>query len=348
MDEHASVGERIAYYRRRGLTQEVLAGLVGRSAVWLSKIERGERTLDKVSLLFALARVLKVEPGDLLGGLRLPLDGGAPLDPPRGIPAVRHAVEGLVDLRDREAPAPAKLRADVDRARQLDASGSYETLGLELPELIIAARAAVEQDVPRAWESLAGAYQVASSLARTVGEVDLAWIAANGAVTASQQSGDQQLLGLSRQRLANVLMRQGWLDDAASVVSDAADALAPSDATPSEGWSVWGLLQLVGAVSAVRAGNPSEAQRALRDARSAAERVDPGRNDYWEAFGPASVGVMEVAVELEAGDAVEGLRLADGIDAEELPIAERRARFSSTWPTPTCCAVTTAQRPRRS
>lgn len=44
-----SVGERIAFYRaRRGLTQTQLANLVGRSADWLSKIERGERPLRNV------------------------------------------------------------------------------------------------------------------------------------------------------------------------------------------------------------------------------------------------------------------------------------------------------------
>ncbi|MGH8902693.1 MAG: helix-turn-helix domain-containing protein [Egibacteraceae bacterium] len=331
MDHETAVGERIAYYRRRrGLTQEVLSGRVGRSAVWLSKIERGERTLDKVSLLLALARVLEVEPGDLIGGLELPPNGGAPHDHPQGIPAIRHAVEGVVDLREREAPTSVKLRADVDRAKQLDASGSYETLRLELPQLIVAGRAAVEQEVPGAWECLAGAYQTASSLARTVGEVDLAWIAADRAVTAAQQSGDQQLIGLSHQRLTSALMAQGWLDDAGAVVSDAADALAPTDETAPEGWSVWGLLHLVGALVAVRGEDVPTAWRVLRDARGAAERVGPGRNDYWEAFGPASVGTIEVAVALEHGDPVEALRITDNVEVDELPSAERRAHFRLT------------------
>lgn len=36
------IGERIAIYRRRrGLTQLVLAGLIGRSESWLSQVERG-------------------------------------------------------------------------------------------------------------------------------------------------------------------------------------------------------------------------------------------------------------------------------------------------------------------
>ena len=87
MDEHTSVGERIAYYRRRrGLTQVVLTGLVGRSPSWLVKIESGNRTVEAVKDLLALARVLKVSPGDLIGGFELPPNGGEPLDPPTRYP----------------------------------------------------------------------------------------------------------------------------------------------------------------------------------------------------------------------------------------------------------------------
>src|SRR3712207_9355859 len=67
--EHESLGERIAYWRRRrGYSQQVLAGLVGRSASWMTKVERGDRIVDKVSVLLALADALKVEPSKLLGG----------------------------------------------------------------------------------------------------------------------------------------------------------------------------------------------------------------------------------------------------------------------------------------
>jgi transcriptional regulator with XRE-family HTH domain len=55
--DHLSTGERIAFYRaRRGYTQSVLAGLVGRSEDWLSKIERGERLIRNVDVLADLAK----------------------------------------------------------------------------------------------------------------------------------------------------------------------------------------------------------------------------------------------------------------------------------------------------
>src|SRR5690606_14643091 len=57
-----------AFYRtRRGLTQAVLANLVGRSEDWLSKIERGEREIRRLDILTELARALRITLGDLIG-----------------------------------------------------------------------------------------------------------------------------------------------------------------------------------------------------------------------------------------------------------------------------------------
>ena len=58
-----TIEERIAAYRRRrGLSQAVLAGLVGRSESWLSQVERGVRSVDSLSVILDLAQALKVEP----------------------------------------------------------------------------------------------------------------------------------------------------------------------------------------------------------------------------------------------------------------------------------------------
>jgi transcriptional regulator with XRE-family HTH domain len=63
-----SVGERVAAYRRRrGLSQAALAGLVGRSESWLSQVERGIRSVDRLSLLLDMAKVLHVDVEALTG-----------------------------------------------------------------------------------------------------------------------------------------------------------------------------------------------------------------------------------------------------------------------------------------
>src|SRR6478609_6157341 len=63
-----STGERIAAYRRRrGLSQAALAGLVGRSESWLSQVERGVRSVDRLSVLLDMSRVLHVDVDSLVG-----------------------------------------------------------------------------------------------------------------------------------------------------------------------------------------------------------------------------------------------------------------------------------------
>ena len=68
MGQDMPIGERIAIYRRRrGMTQLVLAGLIGRSESWLSQVERGIRPIDRLSVLIDIAHVLKVNVTDLTG-----------------------------------------------------------------------------------------------------------------------------------------------------------------------------------------------------------------------------------------------------------------------------------------
>ncbi|MGH8930869.1 MAG: helix-turn-helix domain-containing protein [Egibacteraceae bacterium] len=72
MTNDTSIGQRIAYWRnRRGLSQASLAGQVGRSTSWLQKVEYGQVAAEKVSILKALANVLKVELCDLIGGISI-------------------------------------------------------------------------------------------------------------------------------------------------------------------------------------------------------------------------------------------------------------------------------------
>ena len=67
LTDEATVGKRVAFYRRRkGITQEVLAGLLGRSVEWLAQFERGVKELDRLSTIVAIADALGIEPVKLL------------------------------------------------------------------------------------------------------------------------------------------------------------------------------------------------------------------------------------------------------------------------------------------
>jgi transcriptional regulator with XRE-family HTH domain len=67
MTDTLTVGERVAWYRRRrGMTQEVLAGLVARTVDWLGKVENNRIQLDRLSVIKSLADALDVTVGDLI------------------------------------------------------------------------------------------------------------------------------------------------------------------------------------------------------------------------------------------------------------------------------------------
>src|SRR3954468_7610863 len=68
LGEDMTIGQRVAWYRaRRGLTQEVLAGMVARTTDWLGKIENGGAKLERLSVIKSLVDALDVTVGDLLG-----------------------------------------------------------------------------------------------------------------------------------------------------------------------------------------------------------------------------------------------------------------------------------------
>jgi len=67
MTDTLTIGERVAWYRRRrGMTQEVLAGLVARTVDWLGKVENNRIPVDRLSVLKSLAEALDVTVGDLI------------------------------------------------------------------------------------------------------------------------------------------------------------------------------------------------------------------------------------------------------------------------------------------
>src|SRR5580700_9526020 len=121
MTENLTVGERVAWYRRRrGMSQEVLAGLVGRTADWLQRAENNRIQLDRLSVIRDLAQVLDVSIGDLIGEPLL-LDWTAD-SRTRTVPALRTALMDYSQLAPLladdssggEPPALDQLTQQVD------------------------------------------------------------------------------------------------------------------------------------------------------------------------------------------------------------------------------------------
>jgi transcriptional regulator with XRE-family HTH domain len=342
MPTNGPVGERIAIYRRRrGLSQAVLAGLIGRSVSWLSQVERGIRAVDRMSVLIDLSRALKVDIAELTGQpFALAPNGGLE---PEGLADVRRVLMRYTQLPAAINPsrgtvtAPpdlAQLRSRVDTAWRLRQASRYGQLGRQIATLITDAEQAAQSfggDQQRiAFTLLAETYQVARAMLRKLGDANLAWIAADRAVQAGRQADNPLLVAVGARALSQVFTETGQLDAALDISLSNAAALEPrlrGDRSGPEGWSVWGALLLTAALAAARDNDIGTAWDYLRRARAAADRIGADRNDLWTSFGPTNVAIHAISVAVELGDVTETIRRAEHVNTTILPadLLERRA-----------------------
>ncbi|KWW97928.1 XRE family transcriptional regulator [Carbonactinospora thermoautotrophica] len=338
MTETLTIGERVAWYRRRrGMSQEVLAGLVGRTTDWLSKVENNKIDLDRLSVIKALADALDVTIGDLLGEPSL-MDWTADARG-RTVPALREALMDYRQLTPLLRAIQADERPDLDDLhRQVGdvwtayQRSRYAYATRDLPTLLAQAQTAAQEhdgdERLRAHALLALTYQGAAMVLTKIGETDLAWIAADRGLNAAQTSGDPLVIGSLFRSVTHCLLSNGRFAAAKQLTEDAAAYLQPglSSASP-EYLSIYGTLFLAGSVAAARSEDRATTRAFLAEADEAARRLGVDANHLWTAFGPTNVAIHRVTAAMELGDVQIALDQGPKIDASALPI-ERRVRHA--------------------
>jgi len=330
------IGENVAIYRRsRGLSQVVLAGLVGRTESWLSQIERGVLRVDRLSVLVELARVLKVEVGDLLGGpplLKSASGGGY-----EGLPALRHAllrpdpVAGILEPAAGDEPrALAALQADVAHTWGLLHTCRYAALAAILPGLLAEFQSATQafeaDDRVAAFRLLAELYHVISGLMKKLGEADLSWVAAERAIAAAERADDPLLTIAGAWHLTGVLLGSGRPREASDVARATADRVTSDDVDTPERLSLLGVLLLDAATASALQDDRAGAGELLDSAEAVARRLGADRNDCWTLFGPAAVAIQAVTVAVELGDGTVALERTRVVDPAPFPSLARRTQ----------------------
>jgi transcriptional regulator with XRE-family HTH domain len=332
-DYQQALGRKIAAERRRrGLSQPELARMIGRSVAWVSQVERGVRKVDRMSVLENVAAALDVPLAELAA--EAPVVAAVTEEAPdaRGLRLVLSGAYALrAMLNSRRQPALSTLRTKSRRAWDLTHAGRYMDLtdllrGL-VPDLETAARAAPESQRAEVYELMAATYQACSAALAKLGEPEAAWIAADRAMTAAERAGNAMLVAAGAFRLVFVFLAARHYDQAEETARTAADALQPrANQGDPQAMSLWGALTLQRAVIASRVNDPHAAYDHLERARQVAVRLGDSRNDYNTEFGPANVGLYEIAIAVELGDAGRALRVAATVDTTGLS-AERRARM---------------------
>jgi transcriptional regulator with XRE-family HTH domain len=319
------------------MSQEVLAGLVGRTVDWLSKAENNRMELDRLSVIKSLADALDVTLGDLLAEPTLmdwTADSGR-----RTVPALRSALMNyrqltpLLGVPTEGEPTPLdELRGNVAEVWDAYQDSRYgfatRRLPLVLADALIAAQGYEGAERERAHELMAMTYQGAAMVLAKVGEADLAWIAADRGLAAAQQAGNSVVTGSLFRSVAHCLLSTGRFDAAVQLVGDAAEYLRPGlRAASPEFLSIYGTLFLAGSMASARADDRSTTRAFLAEADRAAERLGRDANYMWTAFGPTNVAIHRVATSAELGDMQVAIDLGPGIDTSDLP-TERRTRHN--------------------
>lgn len=337
LGEDLTIGERVSWYRRRrGLSQVVFAGLVGRTVDWVSKIENGRARLDRLSVLATIADVLDVSVADLLGQPTLvdwTADSG-----PKTIPALRRALmsySALTPSLGGGSPAqptptgPVDLRVTLNNVYEAYQAGRFTQVTILTPGLLTSSRLAVEatagQDRRSANATLALTYQVAAATLSKLGENDLAWSCSERGLAAAEQTDDVVVVASLFRSVAHSLLGNAQYEDALDVVVRASDSLqSATDGRPAY-LSVFGSLFLVGAIAAARSDDPATARSMLTRATAVAQQLGRDGNHVWTAFGPTNVAIHQVAVAMETNNVQTAVDLGPTVDVTGQPM-ERRVR----------------------
>lgn len=330
LGDHLSIGERIAFHRkRRGYTQQVLAGLVGRSTDWLAKAESGRRKPPRIDMLAELARVLRVPLGELVGQPVLMEDGRDQDD----VPAVRDALMSPRRLSrllfgpetEAQLPIPGPMAELVERTWDDYQAGRLGRVIAGLPGLLQAAQELEDRATRSAaerrdcWAVSARVHHLAATTLAKIGESDISWLAAERAMRAADESGDPLVLASAARAGTHALLANGRYDDAMELGHTAAVWLsARVDENDPAALSLLGMVHLRVAIAAARRQDRATATSLLNRAEALADRLGFDGN-YWQtSFGPTNVVLHRLSAELDL-DNVSYVVEHGQIDVDHLP-----------------------------
>ncbi|MGQ0779115.1 MAG: helix-turn-helix domain-containing protein [Pseudonocardiales bacterium] len=309
--ESAEIGRRArTIRRRRGLSQEVVAGLAGITTGYLSMLERGLRGFHRRGLIEDLARALGCSVTDLTGQPYLPVnrDTADALAAVPGIQVVLHnyGPDDMPDLRPRpldELVAWTQTANDHRDQSRLSLAG--RDVGVLITELQVHALTAGSADRHRAVAALVTACGVAGPVVSvSAGNLDLSVTAGRHMCELARRHGNPGLIGFSHWFLASDLSQLGAQDRALTVVSTGIDELSPrvrlsdEDTLPAE---MLGFLHCRHAWIAARQRRGDEASAHLDEAATIAARIGEC-NSMGRHFGPTNVRLNRLGIGVELGE----------------------------------------------
>jgi transcriptional regulator with XRE-family HTH domain len=327
-DEARTIGRRVRQIRNvRRKSLSVVAGLAGISTGHLSRIERGERALDRRSVIVALASALEISPSELTSlPVPAPDDGGADA----AVRAMRLMLIAASRNRLRGEPVPLDiLQRRVEQIRKTRRRCGFADVGAQLPGLIrdIHCTIAAGRD-GKALVELAVVVHVHVTLMwlRDSGaSVDLQWQAAALAQDLAERLGDATSLGVAAYGSALALLASSAFDLANAEL----DSLKLPPTTVDTAGMI-GMLTMTRALIAAadrRFDDVDPPMQAAKELASQFGEPEDSHDRLGFGFGPTNVGLWELALALEAGEPDRAVSVAETIQPERHPFKTRQSQY---------------------
>jgi len=338
MASRTEIAQRVVYWRkRRGLTRKLFADRMGRSVSWVDMIQRGDRRLDRLSVLEQIADVLEISIYTLID--RQQAQRTAECVDNTEVRTIRDALQRYdVITRTFSSDGPSdepdlpRLRQQVDYAWLAFQASHYSTLGPLLGKLLVATQHASAHLAGTAGQTahvlLTQVYQLITSTLRKLGHHELEWLAAERGVQAAERTENAIVIAGAAFRLVNALGATNGAAAAVDAATASAHRLQPAlDVKQPEPTSLLGHLYLQGAVWAAHQSDPHRVRDLLGEAERLAARLGGDRNDYWTAFGPTNVAIHRVSAYLALRDWPSAVQVAEQMNQHRLNLLpkERRA-----------------------
>lgn len=321
-----TIGRRLRQIRQsRRKSLRVVAELAGISAGHLSRIENGQRALDRRSLIVALADALQVSPTELTS-LPIPAPDNGATD--ASVDAIRRALLAATT----GLPGGDTVDIDVLRSRVanvLDAQQAcrHDAVAAALPRLIrdLHTTLASGQDTAATLRLVPLLHvQGTQAWLRDIGApLDLAWQSATLSQQAADQLDDPRTQALATFGTAHGLIAAGAFDLARAQLEP---ALSAASTATIEDMQLTGMLAFTRSLLAAAESNGDDVTAPLTAAAELAQRTGEA-NAYWFGFGPTNVGVWRMAVALEAGAYAQAAAVAEQLDPRRIPSPQRRAAY---------------------
>jgi transcriptional regulator with XRE-family HTH domain len=319
VEDTRTIGARLRRIRRaRGKSLRVVAGLAGISKSHLDRIERGERALDNISKIVALANALQIAPSELM---RLPVPA-----PANGhTDSTTNAIGLALDAIEVEHPGGLVLPVAVLRDRvtcfhQQKRACRFADVAAELPGLIRDLHTTLATGIDHG-ELLKLAVYLHVHVTRqwlihAAAPDDLLRRVVFLTRRLAQEDGDVTTLGMAGFAVADTLLAGGEFE----LGKTALDSLALPPTTAATAGLV-GVLTTSQAAAAELNGRPSDAAAAMGASADMAIRFgELGKSDPMGfEFGPTNVGFRQVRLALEAGEPDRAVSIAERLHPDQNP-----------------------------